>query len=294
MPKRLFRHHIKRYALPLFPFFLLSCGKSDPGGDGKGTWKSEIRLEDAVADQGCLSLPRLFDGIRSLNPGLHATTVPTSIAFESSSSVRESFRRLLAYGQLTIQRRAVSEEQQSLPGVSQQDCSALGVTGSDGVETPYTVKESSRERILAEAEDGERIEYSWLSPTSLLSRRRYRAYDSPCVSGDEAILVTVARVLDWSGSALPAVVPEAGATLSIEPRFLAWAAAAVGEDPAALYVSPPVGEGPRMIDLSKVSALADKPPLSEVLSCDGSVSSPPEPTPEERSREDPEGSRLSL
>jgi hypothetical protein len=259
--------------LSLF-FALASCSKSnDADSRPAHSWQSGVTLDDAVSEQGCLSLPKLFDGVRAVNPALPVVIMPTSIAFDSSVSVRENFRRLVAYGQLVIAQKTVGDIQ-ALPNVAQDGCSKVTVTGSDGVSKDFTVKTSARDALMAEADDGERIDYTWLSPQTLQSKRRYVAYDAPCGSSDKPVLVTISRVMDWSGAGVPETVPATGSVESIDPSFLSLAAEAVGDSPDSLYVDE---EGGRRLDLTKVAAMTDKAPRPEVVSCSGAA---PAPTPD--------------
>jgi hypothetical protein len=124
---------------------------------------------------------------------------------------------------------------------------------------------------MAEAEDGERIEFAWLSTQSVRSARRYLAFDTPCSDGRKPILVSVTKVYDWSGNGVAKFVPESGSPFSIQPDFITWAAEAVGDPPSTYYA---ITEGGRQIDISKVRELPQKTPRAEVISCSGA---PPPP-----------------
>ena len=277
-------------------FALSSCGKNQDNNSAARvhSWNSTLPLESVESDQGCLSVPKLFEGIRGLNPTLPLVTVPTAISFDSPFAIRDNFRRLVAYGQLMIfQSFLVSA--QALPAVTQDGCTKLTVTGSDGIDQAFTVKTSAHDALMAEVvaaskrageklwrlplDDGQRLEYTWLSPQSIQSKRRYPAFDQPCGAGDKPLLVTVTKVLDWSGAGIPATVPEAGSPFSIDPAFLSLAAEAVGDSADSLSVAG--SDGVRQLDLTKVQALTTKAPRPEVVSCDGGVAEPnPDPQPD--------------
>ncbi|MGZ3660127.1 MAG: hypothetical protein ACXVB9_04120 [Bdellovibrionota bacterium] len=264
-------------------FVLSSCGKGkdDNARSRVQPYQSEVKLEDAIADQGCLSLPKLFEGIHKLNPELPLVEIPTAINFESTASIRENFRRLTAYGQLRISSTTVSS-MQSLPVVSQSACDKVTVTAVDGTEQDFTVKSSARESLVAEAEDGSRMEYLWLSPRRIQAKNRFLSYDQPCSSGDKPVLVTVTKVFDWSGGGIPASVPASGSPLSIDADFLALAAQAVGDSADSLSAG-------GQIDLAKVAEMVAKPPKPEVVSCGNVEPTPdPQPTPNPTPNPDPD------
>jgi len=254
-------------------FVLSSCGKSksDTARSSLPPYQSQVKLEDAITDQGCLSLPKLFEGIHRLDPDLPLVKIPTAISFDSDAAIRENFKRLTAYGQLHVTSSTVSS-MQSLPVVSQEGCDKVIITAVDGTTQDFTVKSSARESLVAEAEDGSRIEYLWLSPQRIQAKTRFLAYDQPCTSGDKPVLVSVTKIFDWSGAGIPASVPVSGSPLSIDPSFLALAAQAVGDSADAL------SEGGQL-DLAKLAAMVAKPPKPEMISC-GIVDPAPDPTPD--------------
>jgi len=257
-------------------FAFAACGKKDDAHAPTHLYKSEIRLDDAVADQGCLSLPKLFAGIHDLDPTRQAVVVPTSISFDSPNGVREDFRRLIAYGQLTVPHESLDQAQAQVPTDASQDgCSKVTLNGPDGAPKDFTVKSSTRQSIQAEADDGERIEYTWASPQSVQWKHRYAAFDQPCSSSDKPVMVTVSKVLDWSDLGVPQQVPASGSPYSIDADFIGLASAAVGDSPDSFYVQG--SDGSRQIDLSKIGALSSKPPRPDVVSCGGVAEPTPDP-----------------
>ena len=225
-------------------FALASCAKKKE--KPAYSWGSEIRLEDAQ-ESGCLNLPKLFAALKRLDPERTATLVPVAIAFESQSEIRENFRRLLALAQLGVRHQSVSALQ-NLPAVRQAGCDKVTVIYDSGVEKGFVVRTSATDTLMAEAEDGERLDYQWISPRTLLSKHRYTVFDLPCSASNIPIIVTVTKVIDWSGS-VPNLVPSSGSPYSIDKAFLDLAVSAVGESALSVYSG-------GMVDLEKVSAIS--------------------------------------
>lgn len=252
-----------------------ACGKKTSSGIGASprAWKSTLPLQDALASGGCLSLPKLFAGIQDINPDRPEVVVPTFIQFEAALGARANFRRAVAYGQLQIARDTVGASQE-LPIVSQEGCEKVVQSVSDGTQKEFIVKKHEATALMAEAEDGERLEFTWLSPQSVESKHRYLAFDQPC-GGDKPVLVTVTKVIDWSDAGAPAIVPVTGSPYSIAADFLTLAAEAVGDSIDSVYGTD--AEGARVIDLAKVSAMTSKPPRAEIISCGNVAPAPTDP-----------------
>jgi hypothetical protein len=256
-------------------FALASCGRHKDASRNIAThYRTEIPLADIASDQGCLSLPKLFQGLRDVQPGRAAGSVPVSITFDSAYAIRDDFRRVIAYGQLVVYRQPLAELL-SLPDVAQEGCTSVSVTGTDGLDKSFTVKTSTKDSLMAESEDGERIDYTWLSPTSILSRHRYPVLDQPCTTGEKPVLVTVGKVIEWGDHGVPAAVPANGSVFSIEPQFISLASAAVGDSPDSVYDT--TADGSKAINLGRLNEMTAKPPRPEVLSCGGAVEPDPQP-----------------
>ncbi len=255
-------------------FLAFSCGKEKNKRPAPShVWKNEIQLSDAVTDEGCLSIPRLYAGMRGINPDKPVVILPTAISFESELNIRDNFRKLISYSQLVITEQPFSYVQ-NLPPVTQEACTTLTVEGTDGVTKNFTIKSNTPESLAAEAEDGERLAFTWLSPQSIQLKRRYLAYDVPCGSDQKPIFITLTKTLDWHGGGVPPTVPESGSPLSIEGNFLSWTAQAVGDDPAPLVLLST--DGVRKLDIPKIIEMTQKTPRPEIISCSGVVNpSPP-------------------
>ncbi len=277
-------------AILLSALLFASCSKDDaaPSGVTPGVpWTEELAHADTVAPEGCLSIPRLYEGIRRISPDTKVVIVPTALSFESDRAVRENYRKLIAYGQLEIIQSSFSNLQ-NFPAATQEACQTFTLTGGDGEAKIFTVKESSATSLTGEAEDGERFTYTWLTSRSFQTIRRYVAFDVPCTDGDKPIFVSVSKTMSWQEPNIPAVIPEVESPLSIERKFLDWATAAVGESASSIYSE---GEpGARLIQVPRLQEILERPPLAEVVSCNGlappAPPSPNEPTdPEEPPRD---------
>lgn len=255
-----------------FVFALASCSKNNKKDAKAKAWKAEIPLSDTQAS-GCLSLPRLFSSLKSIDPDHPVEVVPTAISFDSQNVIRDDFRKLIAYGQLVIQHENMRDVQSVLE-VTQDGCAKVTQVSSDGVSKDFTVKKSSSDSLMAEADDGERLDYTWLTPHSIQSRHRYAAFDQPCGTGDKPVLVSVTKVIDW-GESVPDQVPASGSPYSIDSEFLNLASSAVGDSADAYYSG---ADDARVLDLGKVSEISSKPPRPEVVSCGGVAM--PDPTPD--------------
>lgn len=262
-------------ALSLISFSFSSCSKEKDEAVAN-TLVSELPSNDALTEQGCLSIPKLYTSIQNIDSDQSVLIVPTSISFDSANAIRDNFRKLVSYGQLVIAQHPFSDVQ-ALPPVSQDGCATFTVTGTDGVAKVFTIKNSAADLLSGEAEDGEVLEYKWISRKSIQTKRKYLAYDAPCSASEKPIFVTITKALDWSVTAIPASIPESGTLLSIERNILSWAAQAVGDDPAALYIT--AADGSNVLDVGKVMEMTQKPPRPEVVSCTGAIEPTPTPTP---------------
>lgn len=269
----------------VLPLLLFSCSKDkdDEANKNGENWSPEILLSDSMAPEGCLSIPRLYDAIRRVSPSQPVVSIPTAIAFESDRAIRENFKKVISNGQLTITQPAFSDLQ-AFPAVTQEACEKFTLTSQDGAEKVFTVKEKSETSLSGEAEDGERFAYTWLSPRSFESKRRYIAFDVPCMNQDKPIFVTIEKTYIWQDNSIPATLPEKDSPLAIEPNFIRWAAAAVGVSAESVYEDG--DDGARVISVPKVLELSEKPLLAEVLSCNGLAPQPTDPNDPPRDDDD--------
>ena len=118
---------------------------------------------------------------------------------------------------------------------------------------------------MAEAADGERIHYVWISSKSFQTRRRYLAFDLPCGDEQHPIFVTVSRTVDWTRGDFPELAPANGSTFSIEEGFLRLAAGAAGVDIDRFYKLN--ADGSRLLDLSSVKSLEKMSTDPDLQSC---------------------------
>ena len=269
-------------------FALSSCskdnGKANGGGATSQSYRADIPLTDVSSDAGCLSLPKLFQALRDVPPGRPAVSVPVAIAFDSTYAIRDDFERVIADGQLAVDHQGMGDLL-SLPDASQDACSAVTTTASDGSDKSFKVKNSAKDSLMAEADDGERLEFTWLTSTSISYRHRYAVLDQPCSTSDKSIFVTVTKVIDWSSAGVPATVPATGSPFSVDPQFITLASAAVGDSPDSLYVNS--ADGTKMIDLDRLTAMTAKPVRPEILSCGGVAEPTPVPAPTPTPTPDP-------
>lgn len=251
-----------------------SKNKDKQSSTESAPYQSELSLE-SVASDSCLNVGKLYEGLRSISPNQPVVVVPTSIGFEGN--VRENFRRLVSFGQLEVGNQSFSKIQ-GLPTVTQEGCTSFTVAGSDSSQKVFQIQPTARESVRGVAEDGEELEYTWVSPRSLIMKRRYIAYDVPCGSSDKPVFVTITRTLDWSTGELPASLPATGSSMSISADFLGWAAQTVGGDPESLYTAGAGGD--RTLDVSRLREMMQRPPLPAVVSCTGVAEPAPAPSPD--------------
>ena len=250
----------KLFLLPAAALIFTACGKENAAAPN---YKPDVSLAESTAPEGCLSLPKYFEGVRAMDPARPVQEISTKIDTKSKYAIRANFKLLLAYGSTHAATKPLSEIP-DFQNVSQEACARLTVTAPDGAAENLDIVSATKESLRAEDEDGYGFEFTWLAPTRMRITQRYRAYDLPCGT-DTAITVIHTKELDWSGRAADAVVMDANLVRSI--------ADTVGADPAEAAAE----DG--KVSLARVQELLSRDPRPELLTCNGQPAPVPGPAP---------------
>lgn len=254
-------------------FFLLT-GAACSSGDGNasaGSPRTAVSLESTTADAGCFDVSKYLLRLRELPDDLSVLAVSTKIDFSSKKAIRDNFRKLVSYGTFSFEDVPLRELLEGeLESVRQENCDSLAFASADGGELTYKIVESGPDFVSAEAEDGRRLRYRWLSERSFEIRQTYSAYDVPC-RDHTPISVDHTKVLDWNGESKETISQDSA--LWIDPSYLKTVAHVTGLEASTLYVAQnvsatagtvvPVGT----LDVNQLRLLAQQDLRPEILAC---------------------------
>ncbi len=245
-------------------FFIFSCGSSDTS-TAMAPVKSDLTEEAVINSAGCLSAENLYTSFNSLNPSNQAYDILTHINFESYYDIRPSFEKLTAFYELSLDRKPLNQILH-LEKATQSDCRTLVINRVTG-DKAFEITEATRKKLVAQAEDGESLNYELLSSRRLKLAQRYIALDVPCSSEKDRIFVSTTRVIDWSSESLSDAIDENSSPYAMDRSYLSLIAQATGTNAAEFYKADPNNALNTQIDMARLREVAKMPPLPELGMC---------------------------
>jgi hypothetical protein len=265
----------------LFCVSLLSCGHDDDGSRTENfiPIKTGIAKASVLEAAGCLSVPKYRNELKALNPVMDVLAITKNVQLDAKKRLRPEFDVLASFAAFTFSQSKISSVQ-DLENISQNGCESFTITGPDGSQQVFKIKDQSEVMIFGQAEDGYEMKYEFLSSTSLQVTSRTVSYDLPCSNEQNPILSRVTKVYDWSGT-VPDLISQ-DSTLAIDASYLAKVARAAGHADTELYETSTDTEGNSHTALSsaRLREISNWAPLPEFVACAG-WEEPPPPPPED-------------
>lgn len=268
MPKKLFA------LLPLLSLCVFSCSKNrtTEESDLRPAAPVQISLEEILAPEGCISLPRYFQELKKLNPDLSLLTVTQDMDFKAKKKLRPEFVELASFGGFKFEQSRLANLQY-LDSVSQDGCASFALAEE---EERYQIKESTRTLLRGITESGREISYEFLSGNRMRVAIRNITYDLPCGTEENPILGRTTQVFDWNGS-IPDKIEETS-ELAINRDYLTKVAEATGHNLAELYQTETAEDGStrEVLVTDQLRQVSQWQPRSELLSCRAEEPPPPD------------------
>ncbi|MGZ3693376.1 MAG: hypothetical protein ACXWQO_04170 [Bdellovibrionota bacterium] len=248
-----------------------SCGKdNDLDKQSLVPTKSKIVLNEAVAPEGCLSVPLYLTQLRSLNPGLSALEVTKHIEFSSKKEIRHNYEILTAFGAFSFANVSMTKLQQ-IQNVTQNACESFTITDANGTATLYKIKDIEKDRVAGQSDSGQRVSYHWLSDNRMEVITNTVSYDVPCGSELNPVFVELTKIYDWSGESLEKISTDS--PLAVERSYLEKIAEATGHDVKEFYSTEE--DGTQVLLASKLREIPALSPRDELLACSANPPPPP-------------------